>query len=530
MFTKAFSSASAAQPAADVTAARRRSGRSWWSTYGFVLGATMLMALLATRTFPTPFSLALLLFLVTAAVSLARPVVGIYVVVFLAVLGDPLTVPSYPFQKNLSSQESMLFISRGISFSPLEVCLGALLVGWLLRMMTTRRWTVHKGRLFTPLIVFTGFMLFGLAHGLTSGGDRNAALWEFRTLLYLPVLYVVITNLFERREQYVRLYAYVMVAVFLNSLLALWNYQGLSDLQREGMESFVSHGATLSMNAMVILLLASWMFRQSSWAWRMFLPFMLVPVTYMYLASQRRAAFVALIAALGVVGAVLLWTNRRAFWRVVPIVLIIGTVYTAAFWHDETSTAGFPAQAVKSVIAPNDISERNQSSDLYRIVEKQDILATIRSSPITGIGFGKPFLRPFPLPQINFFLLAPYMPHNSVLWIWIKGGIGGFIALIYLFGVAMHTGARAVLAGGRGDHAATVLTSVTFVLMYAIFSYVDIGWDPQNMVLLAVAMAQIGNAARLAPRPAAETAPGRERPTIATGEKATRVMGLSHAG
>src|SRR5207248_101205 len=122
------------------------------------------------------------------------------------------------------------------------------------------------------------------------------------------------------------------------------------------------------------------------------------------------------------------------------------------------------------------------------------VVATIRSSPITGIGFGHPFLRPVPLPPIAPFLLEPYMPHNSILWIWMKAGIGGFVAMLFLFGTAMRTGARAGLRIGRGNYAAITVTSTAFVLMYAVFAYVDILWDPQNIVLLAVAMAQISHA------------------------------------
>jgi O-Antigen ligase len=508
-----FSSPLSGRPAVDVEGAIRRDRRSWWSAYGLCLAATLVMAVIASRTFPTPFSLALLLFLVVATVAVIRPVVAVYAVVFFAVLGDPLTAPWYPFVKNFSSHESMLFIADGITVYPLEVCLAALLFGWLLRMMATRRWILHKGRLFRPMMVFTGFMLFGFVRGLATGGDRTAAFWELRWVLVLPIVYLLLTNLFDRREQYVRLYALVMVAVFINSIIALINYRSLSAADKEGMESFVSHGATLSMNTMLVLLGGVWVFRKSSWAWRALLPFALVPVTYIYLLSQRRAAFVALVAALGMLGIFLLWTNRRVFLKIAPVVLIIGTIYTAAFWHDETTTAGFPAQAIKSVIAPDDVSERNQGSDLYRIIEKQDIRATIDSSPIVGIGFGHAFLRPYPLPFINPFLLEPYMPHNSILWVWMKAGIGGFVAMLYLFGTAMHTGAREVLRAGRGNHAATLLTSVAFVLMYAVFAYVDIAWDPQNMILLGIAMAQIANAARLDPgRPveARDTSPGIE--------------------
>jgi hypothetical protein len=303
----------------------------------------------------------------------------------------------------------------------------------------------------------------------------------------------------------VRLWAFVMVAVFLNGIIAVVNYHSLSAAEKEGVESFVTHGATLSMNAMLILLIGAWMFRKSSWAWRAFLPLMLVPVIYIYLLSERRAAVVALIAGLGVAAVVLCWTKPRVFWRVMPAILIVGAVYTAAFWNAETSTAGFPAQAVKSVISPNDVSERNQGSDLYRVVEKLDIQYTIRSSPIVGIGFGHPFLRPFPLPQIAPFLLEPYMPHNAILWVWMKAGIGGFVAMVFMFGTAMYTGARSVLKAGRSDFAATLVVAVAFVVMYAVFAYVDIAWDAQNMVLLALALGQIDTAARLAAEPSTAT-------------------------
>jgi hypothetical protein len=516
VFGSPLSSPALTGPVATVDEVRRRGRRSWWSGYALCIAGTLLIAVMAVKTFPTPFSLAFLMFVVVGSVAVVRPAIGVYAVVFFAVLGDPVTAEWYPFTKNFSSHESILFLSDSFSFTPLELCLAALLLGWLLRLMTTRQWVLHKGRLFTPMMVFTGFLLFGLAHGLATGGNRNAAFWELRAVLYLPLLYVLLTNLFERRQQYTRLYALVIAAVFINSIIALFHYQGLTSADKESAESFVAHGSTLAMNAMLVLLAGAWMFRKSSWAWRACLPFMLVPVAYMYVVSERRAAFVALIGALGMLGIFLLWTNRHLFWRIAPVVLIIGTLYTAAFWNDETSSTGFPAQAIKSVIAPDQVSDRNQNSDLYRVIEKHDILATIQSSPLTGIGFGQAFLRPFKLPPINPFLLEPYMPHNAILWIWMKAGIGGFLAMLYLFGVAMHTGARAVLKAGRGDYAATMLTSVAFVLMYAVFAYVDIAWDAQNMVILALAMAHIGSATRLQPLDAAEGSSAGEPEPAAT--------------
>ncbi len=491
------SATTAATPVPTIGHARRADHRNWWSTYGLFMVATLFVALIAVRTAPTQFSLALVLLLIIVALAIIRPRLAIYPIVFFTILGDPSTAPWYPFTANLSSRESILFISNGISFRPVELCLGALFVGWLFQRIGQRGVPFVKGRLYRPIMVFTLFLAFGLVHGLATGGDRNAAFWEIRAMLYLPVAYVLLMNLVDRKEQYRRLYTLIMVAVFINSIIALLNYGTLSEEKKESLESFVAHGATLPMNAMLVLLAASWLFKDGSRAKRAVLPFALVPVVYVYIISERRAGFIALLGALILLGMFLFWTRPRAFWKVVPVVFLIGAAYTGAFWNNETSAAGFPAQAIKSVIAPDQVSERNQGSDLYRVIEKADIVATIRSSPVLGIGFGHAFLRPYPLPEINPFLLEPYMPHNAVLYMWMKLGALGFLSMVYLFGVTLLTGARTVLRLPTNDYAAITFTSVAFVMMYAIFAYVDISWDPQNMLFLSLAMAQIASAPRL---------------------------------
>jgi hypothetical protein len=499
MATASSVPAGAGGPAASAAEAERRGRRAWSYTYALWIVGSLLFAAIAARTVPSPFSVAFLVFVAIVVLAVVRPRLAIYPIVFFAVLGDPVTSAWYPFTKDLSSAESILFISNQIKFTPLEVCLAALTFGWILQMAARRNFKVVKGRLFGPMMIFALFVVFGLAHGLTSGGgNTQAALWEVRAVLYLPLGYVLLMNLVDRAEQYVRLYALVMLAVFINSILALINLAQLSEEQRKSMESFIAHGATLPMNTMLVLLAASWLFKNTSGIRRAVLPFALIPVVYVYLVSERRAAFVALLGAIIVLGVFMFWTKRQTFWKVAPVVLVLLGAYTAAFWNNEHASIGFPAQAIKSVISPSEVSDRNQDSDLYRIIEKNDIVATIRSSPILGIGFGHAFLRPIPLPPINQFLLAPYMPHNAVLWMWMKVGAFGFLAMVYLFGLTMVTGVRNTLRLPPGDYAAITLTSLAFVLMYAIFSYVDISWDAQNMIVLAMAMAQIASAPRLA--------------------------------
>ena len=171
-------------------------------------------------------------------------------------MGDGVTASWYPFTKNFSTPSSILFISDQLIFNPLELYLVGLLLGWLFQMMSSRQWVLVRGSLLRPLVIFTGFLLVGLAYGLSRGGDRTVALWEIRGLLYLPLFYILITNLFDRREQYERLYGAILVGVFLHGLVS---YQFLQMLNLGGLaqlESLVEHGTTLAMNLLFLVVLA----------------------------------------------------------------------------------------------------------------------------------------------------------------------------------------------------------------------------------------------------------------------------------
>jgi O-antigen ligase len=491
---------------------RLRQGRvTWWLVYAALLFVSLCVALLARATVPQPFSLAVVIFLVAAAVAVARPTLGTYLLVLLVTVGDTSSAPWYPFAKNLSSAESVLSLSHQIKVAHSRS--SGLVVGWILQMLSTRQWRLQRGHFFRPLAVFTGFLLFGFAYGIARGGEHNIALLELRPILYLFIFYIVLTNVMTRREQYERLFWCVLVGVLLNSFLAIRYLEGLSVAQRLDLESLGDHSASLVMNLMFVLCLAAWLFRRSSGVKRFLLPVMMVPVVFTYLTAQRRAAVIGLIGALVLLAAVLFWKNRRAFWVVVPLAAVLSAGYIGAFWNSSGSGVSFPALAVKSVIAPNQVDEKDQSSTQYRELETRDVVYTIKTNPITGIGFGHKFLRPYALPAITTFQLGEYVTHNSILWIWMNTGIGGFVSMLYLFAIALRVGARTVRLETDPDTAALTLASVAFVLMFALFTYVDISWDTKSMLVLGLALAQIDFTARS--QEAARSASVAESPALA---------------
>ena len=476
-------------------ALRRRYDRTTWLfVYVGYLFTTLVIAVLAYVSAPTAFPLALVLLLVGCGVMIARPVVGLQLMVFLALVGDSVTVGSWPFTKNMSSKESVLFVSPQLSLSPVELWLLAGLAGWVLHMATTRRWRLVRGRLFLPVMMFAMFVVSGLLYGVARGGDTKIALVEARAMLYLPPLYVLAMNTFTKRSQYRRLVTFAVAGIGVNALLSIRFFVNASPALRADPDALIDHTTALVMNIVFVLLLSLRLMHGGTWRRRLALLLVAVPVAVAFLQVKRRASIVCLVAAGLLLFLVLFFTNRRRFRRLFPVVLLVAIGYLGVFWNS-SGVLGFPAQAMKTVIAPEQLSERDVNSNFYRDLETADIKFTIRSNPITGIGFGHAFYRPFALPAIASFELSPYITHNSMLWIWMKTGVAGFIAFLFLFASALHEGARAVLRELRGDFAAVTVTCVAYVLMYGIYTHVDIAWDVKSMILLGFCFAQIDAAA-----------------------------------
>jgi O-Antigen ligase len=476
---------------------RRANDRRLLALCASVLVSAAFLGVITMSTAPAPFPVALTMLLMAALIVAIKPVAGIYLSVFFLLVTDAAISPAYPFGKNMSSGESMLFIANSIFVSPFEVILAITVITLILRRLidlpTVR---IVRGGLFWPLMVFTGFLCIGFVYGLATGGDRWVAVWEFRPILYLPIFYVLITNLFTTRRQYHRLSVVALLALVTHSVLALQALSKMSGEERDSLESLLGHQSAVQMNLVIAGAIAAWMLPKIGLGPRLLLLFAAIPVGWAYLVSERRAAVIGLAVAVIYLGVLMARLNPRRLRYVAPVFVLFMVGYLGAFWQSE-STIGFPAQAIKSVIAPDDVSEKDQSSSYYREIENLDVNATIKAKPLTGLGFGQKFLRPIPLPDISFFVFYEYIPHNTILWIWIKAGIGGFIAMLFLIGASVRAGARAALRMTDNRDVLLAYLAGSFILMYTVFAYVDIAWDGRSLLVLAASMAVCSEFVRL---------------------------------
>ena len=459
---------------------------------GIVLGLSLFFGALAWKTVPAFFSVAFVALTLTLIAWLVKPLAGLHLTIFFTLIGDTVTVGWFPFTKNFSSSESILFLANQATFTPLELVLAAACVSLALWQVSAKRAPFVAGALLKPLMVFTVFVILGLMLGVGTGGDLRAAIWEVRPFFYLPVVYILATNLCRTARHYRQVYWTAMVAITGQAILSLVYYSGLSVPEKDELESLIEHAAAIHINALIMLMLISLLFKGCTAGMRALLLLMAIPSVVVWIISQRRAAVIAIAVAFILLMVVLRWRQRRTFRRFAPIATIVIVGYLGAFWNAQSSV-GFPAQAVKAVISPDSVSETDRSSDLYRLIENYDLNFTIRSAPILGLGFGQKFLRPIPLPDISFFEFYEYIPHNSLLWVWVKTGFGGFVALLYLFGRSLMLGSNAIRKTTNGRDAAFLTMAVMYVAMYAVFTFVDIAWDARSTVFLGLCMSACVN-------------------------------------
>jgi hypothetical protein len=330
-------------------------------------------------------------------------------------------------------------------------------------------------------------VVYGFARGISTGGDLRVAVLEGRALFYVLIMFVIVLN--ECTDQAHVRYALwaTLTGVVIQSLLSIEYLNRLAAPERDSLESLNEHGSAIGHNLLFVTLVAFVVFavKRPLTKWTLLLG--AIPTVYVFFVAQRRAGVAALLVAGAGMAVILFWKRRRAFWVITPIAALFLVAYVGAFWNS-TSSVAFPAQAVKTIVAPNSASEADRSSDLYRMVEAYDLNYTVRTDPIKGLGFGRAFYRPIQLADISFFELNAFMPHNSILWIWIKLGFGGFVTMFYLFAKSILVATERIRRV-HGVDLVVLLSALLYVVMYAIYSYVDVSWDARNTVFLGFALA-----------------------------------------
>jgi hypothetical protein len=336
--------------------------------------------------------------------------------------------------------------------------------------------------------------LVGVAVGQAHGGELRTALTEVRPYMYLGIAYLLATVFTTRLSViHTAMWALVLGSGFkaaqaANSFMTVRNQIPRPDF-------VVGHEEALFFSLFMVLTACLWIF-QVPGRLRTTATFLLPLVLVADLVNSRRAAWLILggeLIALTIVAMVAVPSRRRFMGKIMALALVVSAVYFPAYWNHSGALAG-PARAVKSAVAPN---TRDESSDLYRMQENENLKLNIREGGAIGRGFGVPInYLPGTITDISSIdPLIRFVPHNGVLYILMRMGLLGGIAFWSLLAAGIITGCRLVRSRNR-EVAVFGTVLVCALVGYALEGYNDQGFFMYRIAFVMGALLGLGEAAR----------------------------------
>lgn len=459
--------------------------------------ALFLAALLAVE--GAKYSFLLVGGLATAALVAAHPRYGIYVITGLIFVSDMhITDPNTPtggvLFKSLATQ--------GILLTPIELLIALSLAGLLARLALDDEVSWRPGHLLIALAMLMLATAIGIGLGMSRGADMSALRAETRGLFYLPILYLVATHFITSRSHLTSVFWVVVIA---GNVMAAENVYRYFTYVRNGYELELapslafSHESALFSAAVIILLMSRLVWSgniAAEWKTLLLLP---LPILAL-LVMRRRAGMVALDAGLILLCLVLLKDNFKMFLVVVPIAAVFLGLLLVMTWNNPGGSGTF-ARSFRAATGEETINERDQSSDDYRTLEALNVRLNIESDPVRGLGFGRPYAFYVPMADLSFWELWRYVPHNSILWFWMKAGILGFVSLSALIAVAIMRSMH-VMQAQKDDLKAYGFAFGAMVVMFVLYSWVDLGLvTPRTVIFFGLVLGMIGALGYIRPDP-----------------------------
>lgn len=406
---------------------------------------------------------ALVLAVLAIALILNRPIVGLYLVFAGVVL-----VEQYSFNPRLVPITSLIplytyVLGPAVPIAPLDMILVLTMLGlaieWLRRVRGRDPYpSMWRGNAVLPALGLLALLLFasemwGLKrsscqyYSAVGGIDENCNFdlwvtnWEIRSFVYMIITTLLSFRLVNTTARVKAIVAILLVGTGVKSLQAIHNYWvgNRGGFGPEEMRALTAHEDAILFALVILLSVAAIAFQAGRTSGMMRIAVAMTPLAVAgFVVANRRIAYGAISLAAAALLASLPRTARRRVVLLSIPVAVLSILYLPAFWDRPGTVAARPAQAVRAIVDPSGI---DKSSNEYREIENYNLLVSIRRHLTFGTGFGHRYEQPFPLPKLPN-PLQPYIPHNEVLWFWLKTGSIGMVVLWTWFGIVYISASR----------------------------------------------------------------------------------------
>jgi hypothetical protein len=339
------------------------------------------------------------------------------------------------------------------------------------------------------LLTVIGLAVLGIARG----GGVEPAFRQTIYLLQLPLVALLFLYGLRVPEDLASVGTAFVVAAVARSLLVVYIYfgicvpAGITRLPGKP-EWCTNHSDTvLFVVALMILLAHAFEQRTKRVIVRSFA--VALPILLGIVLNNRRLAFVSLGAAPLVIYLALKpsrWKRRVTWALAFAVPLLMGYVLVGS----EIQSASPLLKPAKLVIS---VLDQKDNSSISRDIENENLIYTLRQSPVVPTGFGheyqySPNNPPVDLGDLfkNFRLIA----HNGVLWIWSLAGVIGFTLLWSIYPLASTLALRGYRAAQSPLERSAALGSLAAVVVCVIQIWGDQGFNSyMTLVTFGVAFA-----------------------------------------
>jgi hypothetical protein len=367
----------------------------------------------------------------------------------------------------------------GIYASPFELFLALLIGVWLIKGFATRSLRLPKSALGAAVGAFGALVALGWLRGVTGGGSFQDALLELRPWMYLTISFIAASQLLTEAKHVMVVLTAFVVGVGIKSLQGILTLVAHFDGRPQ---AILAHEESFFFGLFLGVLAALWLIPIPGPLRRVMTvlaPFVLIADV----GNQRRTAWAIAALVMFVAFALCFWgfPKRR---RTIIVLGVIGCVLAGVYWlkfSNDPGLLGQPARAVLSQLAPQ---ARDQQSNQYRTIENVNLGVGIRQATPFGTGFGHPIPQTVPNVDIsNIDSFISYLPHNGVLYVWLRLGLPGIIAFWMMVGIGLMTGANLVR---RRPNALALLIGLTLTL--ALVAYVVQGFYDMGLYWFRIAI------------------------------------------
>lgn len=369
---------------------------------------------------------------------------------------------------------------RALRFSGMDLLTGLMFAVWLYRrVMGRHELPADAPETARPLTKFAlvsfGTLMGLLMLGIATHGDSTNALWQTQKLLYVPVMFALMSATFRGPKDHTLIGGLIIAAATVKALLAVY-VRGVLGPEPPYV---TTHADSLLFATAFSIPVARLLIAANKKSLQLCL--LVLPVlTAGMIANGRRLVWVEVTIAAVIVLMMTPWTPiKRAMVRGLVLLLPVMPVYLAAGWNSGSAIFK-PVKTFRSIA-----DSKSDRSTETRDIENFNLIFTLKQNSIIPLGFGHEYTELVQADDISqFFQQYRYIPHNSVLGLWAFAGVLGFTGVWLVIGVAVFMAARAYRRTRDVDHQTAALSCITAIFIYLMQAYGDMGLVNWNGVFI----------------------------------------------